>query len=61
MSATMERQASAIGRNIDSHLIAFDWTRAAADLDANGYAILEGALSAEECDNVAGLSTPLAQ
>ncbi len=55
MTATMERPALAVDTNSDSRLKAFDWTGVAADLDAHGYAILEGALSAEECESVAGL------
>jgi hypothetical protein len=55
MSATMQREAVAIGERIDSRMESIDWARAGAGLDAHGYATLEGVLSAEECEHIARL------
>jgi hypothetical protein len=55
MSATMQREASAIGESIDARMHAIDWARACADLDAHGHAMLEEVLSTEECQNIAAL------
>jgi hypothetical protein len=40
---------------IPARLAAVDWTRAHADLDAQGWAILSGLLSHAEADSIAGL------
>jgi hypothetical protein len=46
---------AAIGTTIESRLRAYDWTDVGAHLDANGWAMLDGMLSAEECRALAGL------
>jgi uncharacterized protein len=51
MSATMEAQTVAI----ESRVSAVEWALVAAQLDAHGWAMLEGMLSAEECQAIAGL------
>lgn len=40
---------------IESRIAAFDWTGAGCDLDDQGWALLEGALSSEECRAIADL------
>src|SRR5687767_6597961 len=55
MSATMEAQTVAIGESIESRVSAVEWAPIAAQLDAYGWAMLEGMLSAEECQAIAGL------
>ena len=55
MSATMQREAVEIGERIDARVQAIDWGHAGAGLDEYGYAMLEGMLSEEECDTIAGL------
>lgn len=55
MSTTMEPRAVAIGESIDSRVRAIDWARIGAHLDAQGWAMLDGILSPEECESVAGL------
>jgi hypothetical protein len=46
---------AAMGRSIESRLATYDWTNVAANLDANGWAMLAEILSAEECRALAGL------
>lgn len=46
---------TAIGATIESRLHAYDWTDVGTHLDANGWATLDGLLSAEECRALAGL------
>ncbi|HEX7942392.1 MAG TPA: 2OG-Fe(II) oxygenase [Gemmatimonadaceae bacterium] len=55
MSATMEPRAVAIGESIDSRVRAIDWARIGTHLDAHGWAMLDGILSPEECESIAGL------
>jgi uncharacterized protein len=55
MSATIHGDAVAIGESIDARMHAIDWTRVGAALDAHGYAMLDGVLSEEECEGIAGL------
>ena len=70
MSTTMESSAgpahhgatraasarvAAIGDSIESRVHAYDWERAVEHLDADGWALLEGILSAEECRAIAAL------
>lgn len=55
MSTTMEPRAVAIGESIDSRVRAIDWARIGAHLDAHGWAMLDGILSPEECERIAGL------
>ncbi len=55
MSATMEAQAVATGESIESRVKAVDWTHVSDHLDTHGHAMLEGVLSAEECQAIAGL------
>jgi hypothetical protein len=43
------------GESIASRVKAIDWMGVAAHLDAHGWAMLEGILSAEECRAIAGL------
>jgi uncharacterized protein len=42
-------------RAIKSRVETYDWTHIGTQLDANGWAMLEGLLSAEECHAIAGL------
>lgn len=51
----MESQAIATGKSIESRVAAIDWTDAGTHLDANGWAMLEGMLSAQECQAIADL------
>jgi hypothetical protein len=46
---------AAIGERIESRLLTYNWTDVGAHLDAHGWAMLEGILSAEECRALAGL------
>lgn len=55
MSATMKTQPVAIGEGIESRVQAIEWACVAAHLDAHGWTMLEGMLSAEECQAIAGL------
>ena len=55
MSATMESQAVAIDESVESRVEAIDWARVGTDLDAHGWAMLQGILSAKECSAIAGL------
>jgi hypothetical protein len=55
MTATKEKQVAAIGKSIGSRMNAIDWMGVGAHLDAHGWAMLEGVLSAEECQAIAGL------
>ena len=48
-------QVAAIGASIESRLLAYDWEKTVEHLDANGWATLEGILSAEECRRIAAL------
>jgi uncharacterized protein len=41
--------------SIDARIAAVDWTRVAADLDAEGHAIIPSLLDAPECAGVAGM------
>ncbi|HET6579029.1 MAG TPA: 2OG-Fe(II) oxygenase [Gemmatimonadales bacterium] len=45
----------AIGEPIESRVEAYDWGTLGAQLDAHGWALLEGVLSADECRALAGL------
>lgn len=40
---------------IDARVRAIDWARVGTHLDAHGWAMLDGILSAEECEGIAGL------
>ena len=40
------------------HVTAFDWTRIAADLDREGWAVLPGLLAVDACDAVAAMYGP---
>jgi len=51
----MESQAIATGKSIESRVAAIDWTQVGTHLDANGWAMLEGMLSAQECQAIADL------
>ena len=55
MNTTFEGQVPAIGEPIESRVEAIDWTRVAASLDAHGWAMLSGMLSAEESQTIAAL------
>ena len=55
MGATMDRQAVAIGTGIDTRVQQIDWACLGADLDADGWAMLDGFLSPDECGAIAGL------
>ena len=54
MSATMEAPART-GERIESRVSAVDWARVASQLDAHGWATLEGMLSPAECRTIASL------
>jgi hypothetical protein len=54
-TAIQEHQVAAIGEPIDARVEAIDWTGVAAHLDAHGWAMLKGVLSAEECKAIADL------
>lgn len=45
----------ATGRSVESRLVAYDWSDVGSHLDANGWAMLDGILSADECRALAGL------
>jgi hypothetical protein len=45
----------ATGRSVESRLGAYDWSDVGSRLDANGWAMLDGILSADECRALAGL------
>jgi uncharacterized protein len=47
------RQAEGSARPIEARLAAVDWERVAADLDADGCAVLVGILSPDECRSLA--------
>jgi hypothetical protein len=49
------RAKSTVVDAIDQRVGAIDWSGTAAHLDSNGWAVLEGLLSPEECNAVAGL------
>jgi hypothetical protein len=51
----MSAPQSSSATGIEARIQAVDWAHTAADLDAHGWAMLEGLLSREECDAVAGL------
>lgn len=55
MSAIIEREATATEPPIESRVEAFDWTRVGGDLDAQGWALLDGILSPTQCRVMAGL------
>jgi hypothetical protein len=55
MSTAIERGTVAVGDSVDSRMEATDWARVSADLDAHGCAMLDGVLSEEECERIAGL------
>jgi uncharacterized protein len=55
MSASRGGQAAVIDESMESRLEAIDWGRAGAQLDAWGWAMIEGILSAEECKAIAAL------
>jgi hypothetical protein len=50
-----EPRGTARDQNIADRVEALDWERASVDLDARGCASIEGLLSAEECEALAGL------
>jgi uncharacterized protein len=54
MSTAIERDAVVVGDSVDSRMEATDWARVSDDLDAHGCAMLEGVLSEEECECIAG-------
>jgi hypothetical protein len=43
------------GHGIESRLSTRDWTQTAAHPDAHGFAMLDGILSVEECDDIRSL------
>lgn len=43
------------GRSVESRVVAYDWPALAHHLDANGWAMLDGILSAEACRTIASL------
>lgn len=47
--------SSAEVSDLTSRVTSFDWERVAADLDAQGHAVIEGLLAAEQCDALAKL------
>jgi hypothetical protein len=53
--ASTHSQIAAIGPTMTSRLHSYDWTSVHGDLDAHGWALLNGLLSAEECRAIAGL------
>jgi hypothetical protein len=55
MSATMEAPTRAVGESIESRVKAIDWARVSTHLDAYGWAMVEGMLSADECETIAAL------
>jgi uncharacterized protein len=44
-----------VADDVESRIDALDWSRAKADLDARGFAVLEGVLSEQECRGLAAL------
>jgi hypothetical protein len=46
---------AAMGERVEARLRTYNWTDVTAHLDANGWAMLAGLLSAEECRALAGL------
>ena len=55
MNTTYEGQVAAFGERIESRLAAIDWERVATSLDAYGWAMLSGILSADEARAIADL------
>lgn len=55
ISETASANVSAIGAPIEARVKAYDWTGIRSHLDANGWAMLPGILSPEECRAIAGL------
>lgn len=55
MTGTREKQAAATGKTIESRVKEIDWMGVGVHLDAHGWAVLEGVLSAGECQAIAGL------
>ncbi len=56
MKALVEEGLTIIpARNIASRVKALDWERVSKDLDAQGCAMIEGLITPEECDALAGL------
>lgn len=50
-----EGEIATAGESIASRVRGIDWTRVASDLDAHGWAMLHGILSADESQAIAGL------
>ena len=55
MPAAQRTGASLVSSNIPSRVDAIDWTRVDGDLDAQGCAVLNGLLAADECRAIASL------
>ncbi|HEX6534044.1 MAG TPA: 2OG-Fe(II) oxygenase [Gemmatimonadaceae bacterium] len=55
MTTATHPRVPAPGERIESRVSAYDWTEAGRSLDAHGWAMLEGVLSAEECAAIARL------
>jgi hypothetical protein len=55
MTATKQKQVAAMDKSIELRVKAIDWMRVGAHLDDHGWAMLEGVLSAEECQAIADL------
>jgi len=45
----------AVGKSIESRVKGFDWNEIARQLDSHGWALLDGMLSAEECEPITAL------
>jgi hypothetical protein len=45
----------AVGKSIESRVKGFDWNEIARQLDSHGWALLDGVLSAEECEPITAL------
>jgi len=54
-SPPMTANVAAMGTSVESRVHTYDWSDVASRLDANGWAMLEGILSATECRALAGL------
>jgi hypothetical protein len=55
MKTSAQKTTSRIESDAATRVAAIDWTHAAADLDAQGCAVLKGLLTAEECRALAAL------
>ncbi len=54
-AATMRKASNSSSASIDERVAAIDWSRVTGDLDAYGWALFPRLVTAEECEQLAGL------